>query len=221
MKNQIAEHVVEIKLCSSAYSTEKSSRGLVSVPASPHFASPKIRRSKVDLVLGSMSKLGQQVESITRGIREHVRIGPKITEIAKGKLRMGARILQVGGVKKVFRKNFSVRKGEKLLKVSQCYLSTTAGPIAGLLFITNEKVAFCSERSIKISSPAGDVVKLHYKVLIPLGKIKRSYESENVKDPSRKYIEIVTADNFEFWFMGFLNYQKTFRYLQQAVSKAR
>ncbi|KAK2984282.1 hypothetical protein RJ640_003841 [Escallonia rubra] len=212
MKNQIAEHVVEIKLCSSAYLTEKSSKRLVSVPASPHFASPKIRQSKVDLVLGSMSKLGQQVE---------MRIGPKISEIAKGKIRMGARILQVGGVKKVFRKNFSVRKGEKLLKVSQCYLSTTAGPIAGLLFITNEKVAFCSERSIKISSPAGDVVKLHYKVLIPLGKIKRSYESENAKDPSRKYIEIVTADNFEFWFMGFLNYQKTFRYLQQAVSKAR
>ncbi|KAK3002052.1 hypothetical protein RJ639_021823 [Escallonia herrerae] len=221
MKKDVPEHVVEIQPCSSANSVETSSKGLVSVPASPYFASPKIRQSKVDLVLGSMSKFGQQVESLTRGIREHVRIGPKITEIAKGKLRMGARILRVGGVKTVFRKNFSIRKGEKLLKVSQCYLSTTAGPIAGLLFITNEKIAFCSERSIKISSPAGDFVKLHYKVLIPLGKVKRSYVSENVTDPSMKYIEIVTADNFEFWFMGFLNYQKTFRYLQQTVSKAR
>jgi len=50
------------------------------------------------------------------------------------------------------------------LKVSQCYLSTTAGPIAGLLFVSTEKVAFCSERSIKISSPSGKSVRVHYKV---------------------------------------------------------
>ncbi|RVW51477.1 GEM-like protein 6 [Vitis vinifera] len=29
-----------------------------------------------------------------------------------------------------------------------------------------------------------------------------------MKKPSQKYMEIVTMDNFEFWFMGFLNYQK-------------
>ena len=56
--------------------------------------------------------------------------------------------------------------------------------------------------------------------MIPIEKIKRVNESQNVKKPSQKYIEIVTVDNFDFWFMGFLTYQKAFRCLQQAVSQA-
>jgi hypothetical protein len=77
---------------------------------------------------------------------------------------LGARIIQVGGVKKVFRQLFGVSEGERLLKVCQCYLSTTAGPIAGLLFTSTEKIAFCSERSIKLSSPEGKLTRIHYKV---------------------------------------------------------
>ena len=34
-------------------------------------------------------------------------------------------------------------------------------------------------------------------------------------------MEIVTVDNFDFWFMGFLNYQKTFSYLQEAISQVQ
>lgn len=149
-----------------------------------------------------------------------VRHGPNITETVKGKLSLGARILKVGGVEKVFKRLFSIREGEKLLKASQCYLSTTAGPIAGLLFISTDNVAFCSDRSIKISSPNGEMIRIHYKVLIPLRKIKRVEQSENVKKPSQKYMEIVTVDNFDFWFMGFLSYQKSFKYLQEAISQA-
>lgn len=93
-----------------------------------------------------------------------MRLSPKITETVKGKLSLGAKILQVGGVTKNFKQNFNMREGEKLLKASQCYLSTTAGPIAGLLFISTDKVAFCSERSMKISSPTGEIVRIHYKV---------------------------------------------------------
>ena len=93
-----------------------------------------------------------------------VRLGPKISETVKGKLSLGARILQLGGVKKVFKQLFGVGEGERLLKASQCYVSTTAGPIAGLLFISNQRVSFCSERSIKFSSPNGELVRFHYKV---------------------------------------------------------
>lgn len=94
-----------------------------------------------------------------------VKLGPKISETVKGKLSLGARILQVGGVEKIFKQLFSVGEDEKLLKASQCYLSTTAGPIAGLLFISTEKIAFCSEKSIKFSSPRGELIKVHYKVI--------------------------------------------------------
>lgn len=94
-----------------------------------------------------------------------VRLAPKITETVKGKLSLGAKILQVGGMEKIFKQLFSVREGEKLLKASQCYLSTTAGPIAGLLFISTDKVAFRSERSLKFYSKNGEIVRVHYKVI--------------------------------------------------------
>lgn len=146
-----------------------------------------------------------------------MRLAPKISETVKGKLSLGARILQMGGVEKIYKQLFNVKDGEKLLKASQCYLYTTAGPIAGLLFISTEKVAFCSERSIKITSPNGELLRLHYKVMIPLRKIKRVNQSENTKKPSQKYMQIITVDDFDFWFMGFLNYKKAFKSIQQAI----
>lgn len=94
-----------------------------------------------------------------------MKLGPNITDTVKGKLSLGARILQVGGVEKVFMQLFSVKDGERLLKASQCYLSTTSGPLAGLLFISTNKIAFCSERSIKISSPKGHFIRIYYKVI--------------------------------------------------------
>lgn len=95
-----------------------------------------------------------------------MRLGPKLSDTVKGKMSLGARILQVGGVEKVFKQKFNIGDDEKLQKVSQCYLSTTAGPIAGLLFVSNDRVAFCSERSIKLTSPTGKLSKVHYKVIL-------------------------------------------------------
>ncbi|KAL5721317.1 hypothetical protein ACHQM5_004975 [Ranunculus cassubicifolius] len=141
----------------------------------------------------------------------------KIYETLKRKLSIGARILQGGGVHKVFRQMFGAEDEEKLLKVSQCYLSTTDGPIVGLLFISTEKVAFCSERSFRLTSASGELIRTPYKVIIPLRKIQRASESENVYKPRQKYLEIFTVDSFDFWFMGFVNYTKTFKHLQQAI----
>ncbi|KAL5983002.1 hypothetical protein ACLOJK_017082 [Asimina triloba] len=175
---------------------------------------------KVEAVVGWMNKFTKRADRFAQGVREHVRLGPKISETVKSKLSLGARILQVGGVEKVFRQIFSVKEGEKLLKACQCYLYTTAGPIAGLLFISNEKIAFCSEKSLTFTCPEGRLIRALYKVSIPLGKIDRADPSENVQKPNQKYIHIVTVDNFEFWFMGFVNYQKAFKYLQRTISQS-
>ena len=92
-------------------------------------------------------------------------VADKISEMVKEKLSLCTKILQVGGVGKIFQKNFSVREGEKLLKASECYLSTTAGPILGFFFISTDKVAFISKRAVKLySSTDGQLVKIHYKV---------------------------------------------------------
>ncbi|XP_023513103.1 putative GEM-like protein 8 [Cucurbita pepo subsp. pepo] len=174
-----------------------------------------------DWILNRLHKNGRKTDNIIHALRQHVKLGAKITETVKGKLSLGARIVRVGGVRKIYKKLFTVSEGEKLLKASQCYLSTTAGPMAGLLFISTHNIAFCSDKSIKLSSPNGEEhVRIHYKVTIPLGKIRRVFESENVKNPWEKYIEMVTVDDFEFWFMGFFNYHKTFNCLQEALSQA-
>ena len=91
-------------------------------------------------------------------------LGPKLTEIMKHKLSYGEKIIQYGSQDKIFRKNFSIKEGEKLLQASQCYLYTTSGAIAGLLFVSNERVAFCSDRSIKTYSATGKLLKFQYKV---------------------------------------------------------
>nr|GMD32890.1 GEM-like protein 4 [Ipomoea batatas] len=150
-----------------------------------------------------------------------VRLRPKITDTVKGKLILGAKLLQAGGIEKVFNKKFSVKEGEKLLKASQCYLSTTSGPIPGLLFVSTHKLAFLSERSIKFPSSTGKSMRMHYKVSIPIAKIKRANESENLENPSEKYIQVVTEDHFEFWFMWFPHHQRTLKYLQNAISRAQ
>ncbi|KAI4313198.1 hypothetical protein L6164_026195 [Bauhinia variegata] len=213
--------VFGVPITSSAYQFRKTSKKYL-----PHSAcqynnsTTKAKQNRVTSAFTRTNKHGRKADSFANRVREHVRLGPKITDTVKGKLSIGAKILQVGGVEKVFMQLFSVTEGEKLLKAYQCYLSTTSGPIAGLLFISTEKVAFCSERTIKISSAEGELVKFHYKVLIPLKKIKCINQSENVKKPSQKYMRIVTVDDFDFWFMGFLSYRKAFKHLQQAVSQA-
>ncbi|KAI3812301.1 hypothetical protein L1987_17008 [Smallanthus sonchifolius] len=150
-----------------------------------------------------------------------VRLGPKLMEIVKHKLNYGAKVLPLGREGRIFSKTFSTRDCEKLLRASRYSIYTTAGAIKGILFISNERVGFCSDRSLKTYSAAGEVLKFQYKVSIPLGKIKGVEESMNIKMPSNKYVELVSVDNFSFWFLGFPNYKKTLRSLSQTINQSQ
>ncbi|CAN6240227.1 unnamed protein product [Urochloa humidicola] len=164
-----------------------------------------------------VSKLSRRAQ----GFREHVTLGPKLSETVKGKLSLGARILQAGGVERVFRQAFSADKGERLVKALQCYLYTTGGPIAGMLFVSTKKVAFRSDRPITVTTSAkGDTARVTYKVVIPLRRIGKVRPSENADRPEEKYIHVATVDGFEFWFMGFVSYQRSWRCVESAVSEA-
>nr|GMD37691.1 GEM-like protein 4 [Ipomoea batatas] len=224
MKSRIGEDLVAIYYWAILLNQRSRKRAL------PHSAtqckchlspSSKLRNGKTNSSVSKMNKTGEKVDSFAKGIREHVKLRPKITDTVKGKLILGTKLVQAGGVKKVFKNKFSVRDDEKLLNAFQCYLSTTSGPMPGLLFVSTHKLAFLSERSIKIPSSTGKSKRMHYKVSIPITKIKRANESENLKNSSEKYIQVVTDDHFEFWFMGFLYHQRTFKYLQDAISQAQ
>ncbi|KAL6312260.1 hypothetical protein AAG906_022016 [Vitis piasezkii] len=199
MKSQLQEHVIGIPV-SCQYDKPSLSNGSGAIIQS------KTLSISFHSAYQLINKNGKKADNFVDGVREHVRLGPKFSETVK---------------EKSFQANFGVGEGEKLLKASQCYLSTTGGPIAGLLFISSQRIAFCSDRSTKFSSPNGELIRIHYKVSIPLRKIQRANQSENVKNSSQKYMEIITVDNFDFWFMGFLNYQRAFSYLQQALCEAQ
>ncbi|KAL2532992.1 putative GEM-like protein 8 [Abeliophyllum distichum] len=162
-------------LMSSDSSFEKSSSEPISSSSSdaspPTFTSNK---GKPSAARNHHKKFERKANSLAYRIREHVRLGPKLSETVKGKLSVGAKIIKKGGRQNIFREIFGVSEGEEVLKASQCYLSTTAGPIAGILFISTEKIAFCSERSITLHLSSGDLFRTPYKLSVPGEKDKKS-----------------------------------------------
>ncbi|KAI3728605.1 hypothetical protein L6452_17243 [Arctium lappa] len=73
-----------------------------------------------------------------------------------------------------------------------------AGAIASILFMTTERLGFCSEKSLQTYSTTGELLKFQYKVSIPLEKLKGVGESMNSKKPSKKFVELATMDDFSF-----------------------
>lgn len=51
-----------------------------------------------------------------------------------------------------------------------------------------------------------------------LDQLRAVNPSANRWNPSEKYIQIVTRDGHEFWFMGFISYDKAFTNLTQALN---
>ncbi|XP_008664831.2 GEM-like protein 7 [Zea mays] len=214
MESFVQKHVVGVPLTSFAYADEER-RGKPSCSAMVH------KKNKKGSFICWMNKLSHKTDNYMQGFKEHLSLGPKVSETIKGKLSFGAKVLQAGGIDKVFREYFAVEEDEKLLKAFQCYLSTTAGPIAGMLFISTKKIAFHSDRPLNLLSPKGGRTRVPYKVLIPTKRIKSASVRGNLYNPDEKYIDVVTVDGFDFWFMGFVSYEKSFRYLQNAIVELR
>ncbi|XP_042513099.1 putative GEM-like protein 8 [Macadamia integrifolia] len=63
-------------------------------------------QGRFDTLKEWISKLGKKADSYTHGVCEHVRLGPKVSVTVKGKLRLGARVLQESGVEKLFKRIF-------------------------------------------------------------------------------------------------------------------
>ena len=125
-----------------------------------------------------------------------VYLGPKISEPIKGKLSFGAKVLQAGGIDKVFREYFAVKKDEKLVKAFQCYLSTTAGPIAGMLFISTEKIAFHSDRPLNLASPKGGSTRVPYKVIE--AKSPQYTVVYQIENATQRYLDILKVKKIKF-----------------------
>jgi peptidoglycan biosynthesis protein MviN/MurJ (putative lipid II flippase) len=76
---------------------------------------------------------------------QSVKTGPNIINTTLGRLSLGRKVLMGGGFEHVFIHRFGSLPNEKLVDAYTCFLSSSAGPIAGTLFITTERIVFGSD----------------------------------------------------------------------------
>lgn len=138
-----------------------------------------------------------------------------------GKLSLGAKAITGGGFEKLYKQTFASGPDEHVKKTFACYLSTATGPVAGTLYLTNMNVAFCSDRPLSFAAPSGQTAWSYYKVMIPLAKLAAVEPVTAKESPPERYIHIVTVDSHDFWFMGFVSYDKAVRHLGGAVSSSQ
>ncbi|XP_071716066.1 GEM-like protein 1 [Rutidosis leptorrhynchoides] len=180
-------------------------------------------KKTIDTVKDVLGKWGKKAADATKKgqdyageVWQHLKTGPSITDAAVGRIAQGTKALTEGGYEKIFATTFETVPDEKLVKYYPCYLSTSAGPVMGILYMSTAKLAFCSDNPL--SYKVGEETQWsYYKVVIPLHQLKAVNASKSKANPAEKYIQIISVDNHEFWFMGFVNYDSAVQKLQGAL----
>ncbi|KAJ0805503.1 putative GEM-like protein [Helianthus annuus] len=180
-------------------------------------------KKTIDTVKDVLGKWGKAAADATKKgqdyageVWQHLKTAPSITDAAVGRIAQGTKALAEGGYEKIFATTFETGPDEKLVKYYPCYLSTSAGPVMGILYMSTAKLAFSSDNPL--SYKVGEETQWsYYKVVIPLHQLKAVNASKSKANPAEKYIQIISVDNHEFWFMGFVNYDSAVKNLQGAL----
>ncbi|KDP41451.1 hypothetical protein JCGZ_15858 [Jatropha curcas] len=193
-------------------------------PAPVASSSSKNTMESVKDVLGKWGKKAaeatKKAEDLAGNMWQHLKTGPSFADAAVGRIAQQTKVLAEGGYEKIFRQTFETVPEEQLQKTYACYLSTSAGPVMGVLYLSTAKLAFCSDNPL--SYKAGDQTQYsYYKVVIPLHQLKGVNPSTSKAKPGEKYIQIISVDNHEFWFMGFVHYDSAVKNLQGALEQNR
>ncbi|CAL9233487.1 unnamed protein product [Arabidopsis halleri] len=183
-------------------------------------ASLKDTMESVKGVLGRWGKkvaeAAKKTESLAGNTWQHLRTAPSFADAAMGRIAQSTKVFAEGGYEKIFRQTFETVPEEQLLNSFACYLSTSAGPVMGVLYISTAKLAYCSDNPLSYKN--GDQTEWsYYKVVIPLHQLKAVNPSTSIVNPAEKYIQVISVDNHEFWFMGFLNYEGAVTSLQDSL----
>lgn len=54
-------------------------------------------------------------------------------------------------------------------------------------------------------------------MVIPLHQLQAVNPSTSTTNSAEKYVQVISIDNHEFWYMGFLNYDGAVNCLQEAL----
>ncbi|XWS45000.1 hypothetical protein CRYUN_Cryun15aG0098200 [Craigia yunnanensis] len=180
-------------------------------------------KEKMDTVRDVLGRWGRKVGEATRKAEDlagntwqHLKTSPSFAEAAMGRIAQGTKVLAEGGYEKIFRQTFETVPEEKLQNSFACYLSTSAGPVMGVLYVSTEKLAYCSDSPLSYKN-GSQTEWSYYKVVIPLHQLKAVNPSTSRANTSEKYIQVISVDTHEFWFMGFLNYDGAVTCLQEAL----
>ncbi|XP_031253328.1 GEM-like protein 5 [Pistacia vera] len=174
--------------------------------------------SPMESILNVFNSWGNKAETMANNIWHNLRTNSSVPEAAWGKMSLNAKALTGGGFETIYKQTFTTYPNENLKKTFACYLSTSTGPVAGTLYLSNVHVAFCSDRPLSFTAPSGQKTWSYYKVMVPLAMIGTTNPVAMKENPSEKYIQIVTVDGHDFWFMGFVNYDKACRHLSESIS---
>ncbi|KAK7311692.1 hypothetical protein RJT34_09985 [Clitoria ternatea] len=186
-------------------------------------AAPTSAKNTLDSVKDVLGKWGKKAAEATKkaedlagNMWQHLKTGPSFADAAVGRIAQGTKVLAEGGYEKIFRQTFETVPEEQLLKTFACYLSTSAGPVMGVLYLSTAKLAFCSDNPL--SYQVGDQTQWsYYKVVIPLHQLRAVNPSTSRTNSSEKFIQIISVDNHEFWFMGFVYYDSAVKHIQGAL----
>ncbi|KAJ6837131.1 putative GEM-like protein 5 [Iris pallida] len=172
--------------------------------------------SPMEHILEAFNSWTHKAETLASNVWGNLKTAPSMTDAAWGKLNLTAKAISEGGFESLYKQTFPTEVSERLKKTFACYLSTSTGPVAGTLYLSTHALAFCSDRPLSFTAPSGQVAWSYYKVAIPLAKVE-AVSPVAVKEDER-YVQVTTVDGHEFWFMGFVNYDKAVTHLLDAVS---
>ncbi|PKA64350.1 GEM-like protein 5 [Apostasia shenzhenica] len=176
--------------------------------------------SPMESILDAFNSWARKAEALASNVWQNLRTAPSMADAAWGKVSLTAKALTEGGFETLYRQTFPSDPSERVKKTFACYFSTTTGPVAGTLYLTTANVAFCSDRPLSFKAPSGQDSWSYYKIRIPLEKIETVNPVTVRENPPEKYIQIVTVDGHDFWFMGFVSYDKAIMHLLNTISDA-
>ncbi|KAJ9166505.1 hypothetical protein P3X46_021251 [Hevea brasiliensis] len=191
---------------------------------SPAPVAPSSSKNTMETVKDVLGKWGKKAAEATKkaedlagNMWQHLKTGPSFADAAVGRIAQQTKVLAEGGYEKIFRQTFDTVPEEQLQKTYACYLSTSAGPVMGVLYLSTAKLAFCSDNPL--SYQVGEQTQWsYYKVVLPLHQLRAVNPSTSKAKPGEKYIQIISVDNHEFWFMGFVHYDSAVKNLQGALT---
>ncbi|KAL6523654.1 hypothetical protein OROGR_017257 [Orobanche gracilis] len=120
-------------------------------------------------VLGKWGKkVGEatkKAEDFAGNTWQHLKTSPSLTDAALGRIAQGTKVLAEGDYEKIFRQTFETVPEEQLNNSFACYLSTSAGPVMGVLYVSTAKLAFSSDNPLSYQS--GDKTEWsYYKIIL-------------------------------------------------------